>query len=603
MPLRSRPQTVKTDWGQLGITAAQSGDLVSAKAYLGRAVRTDRQTPVHRFNLAIVHERLGEIEEAVQQLSEAVRASPGLVDAVRRLAQLLTRFRLSDYSVLEPFGLRIAMGVAGVNPQPLAEAAFERLAAGGLAPVLAEVAAKGAEATALRLIERRCADVVRDDLLLAALEAGPNRNPRIEPLLVALRKGLLMGLDAERYGDKAVQALAIAIGRQAAANEYVWPVSEAERFKLAALAVERSGLAGGEVEAGRRLLLAAMYQPIETIVPGLEAGDCEALRPKGLRDLVLPRLAEAADEASRVARFRSGPVLADAISQRVAAQYEGAPYPRWARFTAPTPGSIRVALQRYIPEQDLAWFDLPFDVLVAGCGTGNQALQSAIGYGPNARLTAIDISARSLAYAERKAEELGIETVTFRRADILELESDERTYKVIECVGVLHHMADPFEGWRRLLAKLEPGGLMYVGLYSKTARRDLETFHQSTDYPRPGCSDDAARAFRASLMAGSDSPLKQQLLKARDFYALGEFRDLLLNVHEMPLQLPEIDTFLSANGLRFRGFTIDPVGLSRFAARFPESKPPGTLAEWHEVEQAEPRTFDSMYRFWCERDR
>ena len=42
-------------------------------------------------------------------------------------------------------------------------------------------------------------------------------------------------------------------------------------------------------------------------------------------------------------------------------------------------------------------------------------------------------------------------------------------------MGVLHHLADPYAGWRVLLSLLKPGGFMLVGLYSAAARRGLAT--------------------------------------------------------------------------------------------------------------------------------
>src|SRR4030095_9892868 len=39
--------------------------------------------------------------------------------------------------------------------------------------------------------------------------------------------------------------------------------------------------------------------------------------------------------------------------------------------------------------------------------------------------------------------------------------------------GVLHHLDDPFAGWRVLLELLRPGGFMYLGLYSALGRTHI----------------------------------------------------------------------------------------------------------------------------------
>ena len=47
----------------------------------------------------------------------------------------------------------------------------------------------------------------------------------------------------------------------------------------------------------------------------------------------------------------------------------------------------------------------------------------------------------------------------------------QKTFDIIECVGVLHHMSEPKVGLGILTDVLKPGGLMKLGLYSSSARR------------------------------------------------------------------------------------------------------------------------------------
>ena len=73
-------------------------------------------------------------------------------------------------------------------------------------------------------------------------------------------------------------------------------------------------------------------------------------------------------------------------------------------------------------------------------------------------MLAVDLSLSSLGYAQRKAREMGLSGIEFAQADLLELGATGRSFDVVECSGVLHHMADPFAGWRMLLSLLRPGG-------------------------------------------------------------------------------------------------------------------------------------------------
>ena len=94
-------------------------------------------------------------------------------------------------------------------------------------------------------------------------------------------------------------------------------------------------------------------------------------------------------------------------------------------------------------------------------------------------MTGLDITETSLGYASMMADRMGADNLSLVHGDIQNVGAFEpsfrQRFKVIECVGVLHHMARPFEGWRALKECLAPGGIMLIGLYSALARRDLAT--------------------------------------------------------------------------------------------------------------------------------
>jgi SAM-dependent methyltransferase len=167
-------------------------------------------------------------------------------------------------------------------------------------------------------------------------------------------------------------------------------------------------------------------------------------------------------------------------------------------------------------------------------------------------------------------------------------------------VGVLHHMADPWAGWRALLRRLKPGGLMYIGLYSALSRRNLTSLRSDADYPGSGCSDAAARAFRAKLLERAAGAPGAELKISRNFYTLNEFRDLVLHENEHHMSLGDIATFLDENNLVFSGFTLEDEVVAEFIDNNPKGWP-GRLDDWARFEAENPRTFDAMYRFWCER--
>jgi SAM-dependent methyltransferase len=246
--------------------------------------------------------------------------------------------------------------------------------------------------------------------------------------------------------------------------------------------------------------------------------------------------------------------------------------------------------------------DSTLDILIAGCGSGRQSIETARRY-PQARVLAIDLSLRSLSYALRKTRELALSNLDYAQADILHLPGIERTFDVIEASGVLHHLADPMQAWRTLLTRLRPGGFMRIGLYSELARRDIvaaRKFIAQGGY-KPTVED--IRRYRQELMAQPPESAPAGILTSGDFFATSACRDLLFHVQETRLTLPQIGAFIAETGLEFLGFQLDGRARHRYRTRFPNDHAMTDLAQWHAFEMENPATFSNMYQFWARRPR
>jgi SAM-dependent methyltransferase len=267
----------------------------------------------------------------------------------------------------------------------------------------------------------------------------------------------------------------------------------------------------------------------------------------------------------------------DPVSLKVRAQYEQNPYPRWVRtqavFEPVAPGGS--------PR-----------ILVAGCGTGQHAVATALRY-PTGTVLAVDLSRASLAYAKRKSAELGVANVEYRQGDILALGALDERFDLIECSGVLHHMAHPLEGWRVLASLRKPGGRMRIGLYSEAGRRQVVRARELIAERGFGPDPEGIRAARTEIRK---DPLLAQLARNEDFFSMSGCRDLLFHVHERRFTLPEVESMIVRLGLRFVGFEFPDSGatLARYRARFSED----SLQNWHKFEQEFPDTFSRMYQFW-----
>ena len=237
------------------------------------------------------------------------------------------------------------------------------------------------------------------------------------------------------------------------------------------------------------------------------------------------------------------------------------------------------------------------EILSAGCGTGQLALE--IAQSVTARVLAIDLSLSSLGYAGRKARELGLTGIEFAQGDLLELGAIGRSFDVVECSGVLHHMADPFAGWRMLLSLLRPGGFMVVGFYSEAARRGIVEARRFIAERGYGTSADDIRRCRQDLL---DLDRSRELGAAfGDFFGVSSCRDLLFHVQEQQTRLPAIAAFLQDNGLTFLGFEIDNATLQAYRRRFPDDPGATNLSHWETFENENQDTFAGMYRFWIQK--
>ena len=530
-------------------------------------MRTERANAGHRYHLALVQEALGDLDAAAASLTEALRLDPAMTDAARRLSLLAGQHGLPGAVPLDAAGLKAALAHDTVDREAIAETALRHLAAAGpLGEVLTQGRGNGQgdgwDATARALCRDRTAPLLKDELLLAVLRTGAFRGPDLERLLTALRRVLLLEVPPERLEDRALFDLALALAEQCEINERVWAESPAETRRVGEMSLCERALLGGDVAAGRTLLLLMLYRPLAGLLgTGVNPQQAEGIRPRALRDVVVRRLAAAADERERAARIPRLGAFADPTAHAVARQYEASPYPRWTSVGVVAPARMRRMLGHYFSAGELAFLDRPFEVLIAGCGTGQQAVQAALAYGPQARVLAIDLSAASLAYAARMAERYGAGNIAFAQADLQSLADVGERYTgrfdVIECTGVLHHLADPFAGWRRLLA-VSPR--MAACLWVSTAPWPGEACARcATTRPIRG------RAARMPIFAGfgrscwsARAASRAATSGDRDFYTTSNSRDLTLHVKEHPVTLPEIARLLAETRLEFRGFQLEP---------------------------------------------
>jgi tetratricopeptide (TPR) repeat protein/SAM-dependent methyltransferase len=450
----------------------------------------------------------------------------------------------------------------------------------------------------------------RDQLLLALLISERSGSEQIEQLLTAMRAALLnvaLRLGPGAAADEDMLTLNCALARHCFLTEYVFAVSdrELEHARTLQTSIAEALKPGSNVPVkitAMWIAAAASYAALLTLP------DPEVLRigpwPAPL-DAVIQQQIAIPREIQRVAAAipRLTPID-DEISLLVARQYEDSPYPRWEGLPVKREADVNVGdyLRARFPAvpAHLEVGSEGCDYLIAGCGTGRHAATMARLFG-KLRVTAIDLSKASLGYAKYKTDSLGLTDIAYGQADILAIRTIEKTFDVIDSVGVLHHMADPQAGWRALLGVLRLRGCMRIGLYSEIGRRHIVAARRLIAEWGYGQSDDEIRQSRQDLLACSEGSPEREATKSWDFYSLSECRDLLFHVQEHRLTFPQIGQFLAAHDLELIGLELDAPARQQYGERFPHDKPMTDLKSWHVFEQENPDLFRAMYYFWVQR--
>lgn len=445
-----------------------------------------------------------------------------------------------------------------------------------------------------------------DSLLHALLETMPvGGSIEFERFLTAARRALLetaMSEPPPSPSDIAALQFYAALTRQCFINEYVFDCDDGERAAAAACRTRLLALLDINAAVPPLLLLAVgAYFPLYALP---EPGRLLATNQPGAVDAVLrQQVREPLEEQALRAGVACLTPITHGVSEKVRDQYEQNPYPRWVKLpihdrTLHFNDELRqvLPLARFTPLRDVGQPEL----LIAGCGTGSHSITTAQRF-RGVRVLAIDLSLSSICYALRKTRELGITNIEYAHADIMQLGGITRTFDIIEAGGVLHHLADPFLGWRTLLARLRPGGFMRVGFYSQVARRHVVKAREFIAARGYASTADGIRRFRQDLARGEAGVELQSLTKVPDFYSTSECRDLLFHVQEHRLTLEQIESFLAECGLQFLGFELELTVLHQYHARFTGDPAATNLRNWARFEADHPDTFTGMYRFWIQR--
>jgi Flp pilus assembly protein TadD/SAM-dependent methyltransferase len=637
--LQHKPDNV-TALNNLGMTLHAEGRLEEALPLWQRAVAIAPNFHTALMNIGVAQKIRNNLDEAETTLRRALAIKPDYAPVRNNLANLLIARRKHDEALgliceqiekneTAEAKLLFAECIASMpniaEPHKIHKLLVRAMSEGWTRPAeLANVCAAFVKSnpTIKPFIERASgnrtapygtpqmlgpsafAALAQDELLIALMEATAVADVALEHLLTASRSATLQlarTANSDAATNEPALALFCALARQCYLSEYAFVHSESEFADASALRNKLEVcLHENRPIPALWLIAVAAYMPLHGVK---NAGALLRMPwPSPVRELLAQQVSEWLEEQQLRSKILAvTPIGADASDVRQ--QYEQNPFPRWR---LPAPAVKTVSIEEYLRTSfPLATFrgtgaSAKPEILVAGCGTGRHSIETGRRIG-NAQVLALDLSLDSLAYAQRQTGNFGLTNIEYGQADIMHLSALGRTFDVVESVGVLHHLADPFAGWRVLLSLLRPDGVMHIGLYSETARQDIVKAQAFIAHGNYIPDAEGIRRCRQAILNLRDGDPVKNVTRIPDFFSVSECRDLLFHVQEHRVTLPQIAAFLKDNDLSFLGFDIRGEIVGRYASRFPQDPAKTDLTCWETFEAENPDTFIGMYNFWVQK--
>lgn len=577
----------------LSEAAAQCGHVGEALEAAKQALKVDRRSARAHLAMGNAYRSHGQGALAIESYRNALGLAPDDYQTQANFAACCAEFGVPKLDAVYEALLVRALDQGWTRPNRLVQGIVPALKQDpGIAGLLDAAAADDRKARlAAALADGTIAKVMGRPLVIRVLKCAPIADPAFETLFVGLRRAFLDSVDADRVvGASELEVLA-ALAQMAFLCDYALMEDE-DDFSIAQRL--STALAAGDPPPAVVAATAA-YRPLcdldlpETLV---------VAPPPILADLIRLQVREPMADRRRIESIPKLTPIAAGVSEEVRAQYEQSPYPRWTQINMRPPlNSLRTYLLRTFGNIPLPSGN---DILIAGCGTGQESIELAMKCrNTGEAILAVDLSLPSLAYAIRSSEALGLANIRYAQADITMLDRLDDRFDIVTSNGVLHHLADPVEGWRKLTGLLKPRGLMQISLYSEVGRRAVVAAREMIAARgwKPVPAD--MRAARTAIIALPAEHPAAEVRQSIDFYNLNMCRDLLFHVQEQRFTLPRLRDAIEGLGLRFLGFDASPLTYTRYRVRFPDDPAMTHLGNWDVFERENPATFGTMYQFWA----
>jgi SAM-dependent methyltransferase len=251
-----------------------------------------------------------------------------------------------------------------------------------------------------------------------------------------------------------------------------------------------------------------------------------------------------------------------AVSAAVARLYDTYPFPPEPLLDEPPPGynwrwnwltAYSFCTGRKPERQDIR-------ILDAGCGTG-VGTEYLVHLNPQAQVVGIDLSGGALAVAKERCQRSGAERVEFHHLSLFDGNDLLGEFDYINCVGVLHHTADPIRGIQTLAMKLKPGGLMHIFVYAEMGRWEIKLMQEAIALLQGSNRGDYEDGVKVGRQIFAALPENNRLVRReKERWSLENhrdenFADMYVHPQEIDYSIDTLFELIEASGLDFIGFS------------------------------------------------
>ena len=581
----------------LGSLLQLLGDYQKAIGCYEKAIQINPNNTAVYYNLAAAFKELGKYQKALGCYEKATEIDPNNIDLINSLSTLLWFYNFEYKSEADKASFKklylFLFRKNNTNLTRLTHNIKLLLLSNDETNDLLKIINSESTLFSNEVVQ----NLLKEELFHLMLQKSLIADIFLEKLLTKLRYEILSTFNNSNKNIlKEYFHFIVSLAEQCWLNEYVYIQSEKENNLFNTL---KEKIENDEEINELEIAILGCYIPLNTSTNITK----KLLNYKSknilFNDLIDVQINEPSKEKELIKSIKSFGEINDSVSKNVQEQYEEHPYPRWRYYNTYKPNNFLYSLRADIIPNKVLYnnqFDNP-NVLIAGCGTGSHPILAT--RFKNAKILAIDLSLVSLAYANRKTEELKIKNIEYLHGDILQLKKLNKKFDVIESVGVLHHMKDPIAGLKVLVDILEPHGFLKLGLYSETARKNIVAAREFIKQKNYKNTKKDIQICRQEIINKKQDPLMQSLTSSRDFYSTSSVKDLLFHVQEHRFTIPEIAQILNDLNLEFLGFnSANPTVKKEFSQSFPDDKDNISLENWHQFEMNNPDTFGGMYQFW-----